>query len=256
MPKFGYIVVEGPHDVEFVCRLLSPYGLRRIQLEKDLDPIFGRLIPRTFPHGGDLLKRVPVPLFLQNNTHAIAIHSAVGDSRLVDTIHENSMMIDYRQFTGIGILLDSDREVPAIARYEAIRTAMSSRGYTLPVQPGTVASGPPKLGAYVLPDNKTTGNLEDLMIESAQVCYPHLLASAKRHVDAAKTDLTLANGDGEDLTKIPVVNKAIVGAIASVLRPGKAIQTSIQDNKWFRDDNLALGRVKAVQDFLRSLFEL
>ena len=76
MPKYGYVVVEGPHDVEFVCQLLGPRRLRRVQFEKDFDPFFHRLIPHSYPPNGDLLKRVPVPLFLQNDTHAVAIHTA------------------------------------------------------------------------------------------------------------------------------------------------------------------------------------
>ena len=33
MRKYGYLIVEGPHDVEFVYRLLSPFGLERVQYE-------------------------------------------------------------------------------------------------------------------------------------------------------------------------------------------------------------------------------
>ena len=57
MPKYGFLVVEGPHDVEFVYRLLNPFGLERVRLEKDLDDFMQPLVPRTFPHGGDLEKR-------------------------------------------------------------------------------------------------------------------------------------------------------------------------------------------------------
>jgi hypothetical protein len=51
-------------------------------------------------------------------------------------------------------------------------------------------------------------------------------------------------------------NKAMVGSIASILRPGRAIQVSLQDDRWLRDTALALPRVKAVQDFLLKLLEL
>lgn len=108
MPKYGYLVVEGPHDVEFVYRLLSPFGMSRVRLEKDLDPFFLPLIPRDFPPDGDLQKRVPIPLFLQGATHAIAVHSAAGETRLIETVEERSITIDYSGLTGIGILLDSD----------------------------------------------------------------------------------------------------------------------------------------------------
>ena len=51
-------------------------------------------------------------------------------------------------------------------------------------------------------------------------------------------------------------NKAIVGSIVSILRPGKAIQVSIQDDRWLRDDALTLPKIKAIHDFLKALFDL
>jgi len=256
MPKYGYLVVEGPHDVEFAYRLLSPFGLSRVQYEKDLDGFFKPLIPTTFPHGGDLQKRVPVPLFLQSKTHVIALHSAIGDSRLVATVEENANLIALQSLTGVGILLDTDKEIPAADRYAAIQAAMSRKGFTLPANAGDIAAGTPKYGAFVLPDNASTGNLEDLLIECAQSAYPELLQSATSHVNVAISLGHKLKNDGEDLAKTPFRNKAIVGAVASVLRPGKAVQTSIQDNQWFKGDRLQLDKVKAVQDFLKNLFEL
>jgi hypothetical protein len=256
MPKYGYLVVEGPHDVEFAYRLLSPFGLSRVQYEKDLDPFFSLLVPRTFPYDGDLQKRVPVPLFVKSETHVIALHSAIGDSRLVATVEENANLIALQSLTGVGILLDTDKEIPAADRYAAIQAAMLRKGFTLPANAGEIAAGTPKLGAFVLPDNASTGNLEDLLLECGQSAYPELLQSATSHVNLAISLANKLKNDGEDLAKIPFRNKAIVGAIASVLRPGKAVQTSIQDNQWFKGDRLQLDKVKAVQDFLKNLFDL
>ncbi len=256
MPKYGYLVVEGPHDVEFIYRLLSPFRLKRVQWDRDLDSYMQPLVPRSFPHLGDLQKRVPVPLFLQSSSHAIAIHSAIGDTRLVETVEESAKLIDFNLMTGVGIILDTDLEIPAAKRYAEIKSGMHAKGFALADLAGGVTAGRPRYGAFVLPDNSSVGNLEDLLIECAQTAYPNLLNSARMHIDAAKQDKTLQQEDGEDLIKTPVCNKAIVGAIASVLRPGKAIQTSIQDNKWFRDGNLKLARVKAVQDFLINLLDL
>ena len=255
MPKYGFLVVEGPHDVEFVYRLLNPFGLERVRLEKDLDEFMQPLVPRTFPHGGDLEKRVPVPLFLQSPTHVIAVRSASGDTRLAETLEESASRIDFKQFIGVGIVLDTDREIPAAERYAALKTGLLSKGFSFPEAPGTVGAESPRFGAFVLPDNHSSGNLEDLLLECAEAAYPNVLTSAKSHVAAAKNDVSLQN-DGADLSKAPIANKAIVGTIASILRPGKAVQTSIQDNKWLRVENLKIGRVKAVQEFLVNLLEL
>ncbi len=257
MPKYGYLVVEGPHDVEFVYRLLSPFGFKRIKWLKDLDSFLRPLVPRKFPQDdGDLQKRMPVPLFLQNDSHAVAIHIAGGDSRLVEVVQENTLYLDYALVTGVGILLDSDKDVSATVRFKAIKDAMSQKGFQLPANPGEIASGTPKYGAYVLPDNKGQGTLEDLLLDSAATVYPSLLASAARHVDAALLDATLTGDDTKDIRKPAGNKKAIIGAMASILRPGKAVQVSIQDNRWLRNEALAQPRVKAVQDFLVNLLEL
>ena len=256
MPKYGYLVVEGPHDVEFVYRLLAPFGLKRVQLMEKLDTFMQILVPRSFPYGGDLLKRVPVPVFLQSDSHVIAVHNAGGDSRLVPTLQETSTVIDFGALTGVGIVLDTDKQIPVFERYTSIKQSMQEIGHMLPDSPGAVSDGMPRLGAFVLPDNESEGNLEDLLIECAESAYPNLLVSAMAHVNTAINDQTLKTDDGEDLAKIPVRNKAIVGTIASVLRPGKAVQVSIQDNRWLRDNNLNLDRIKTVQTFFASLLDL
>jgi len=254
--KYGYLVVEGPHDIEFAYRLLSPFGLERVQYEQDLDGFFNSLIPRIYPPDGDLQKRMPIPLFLQNNTHAIAIHSAVGDSRLVATVEENASILELTSVTGIGFLLDSDKSIRAEERYAAIKEGLAKKQFMLDNQPGAITQGPPRLGAFVLPDNITDGTLEDLLFDSANSVYPELLASAIAYVDTASKGKDLIPKDQTDFKKPAGRNKAIIGAMASILRPGKAIRVSIQDNRWLRDEALFLARIKAVQTFLKDLFDI
>ncbi|WP_295430075.1 DUF3226 domain-containing protein [uncultured Thiodictyon sp.] len=255
MRHYGYLVVEGPHDIEFSYRLLSPYGLTRVQLLKDLDPVFERIVPSTFPHAGDLQKRVPVPLFLQSATHAIAVHSAVGDSQLIRTLEQNVGQLDDDAISSIGILLDADQQTPT-TRYANLRGDMAAKGLALDATPGQITTGKPRLGAFVLPDNRNQGTLEDLLLESAQAIYPGLLASAQEHVNRALLDTGLTGEDVADVKKPAGRNKAIIGAMASILRPGKAVQTSLQDNRWLRAQALAIPRIAAVQAFLAALFEL
>ncbi len=257
MPKYGYLVVEGPHDVEFAYRLLSPFGFKRIQWEKDLDEFLDPLVPRKFPQDdGDLQKRIPVPLFLQSDSHAIAIHRAGGDSRLTEVVQENAVYLDHAKITGVGILLDSDQVMPALDRFNGIKSAMQQLGISMPNQPGVVQPGNPKYGAYVLPDNTFQGTLEELLLETAARVYPDLLTSATQHIDNAVLGNDLTADDKKDFNKPSGRKKAIVGAMASLLRPGKSVQVSIQDNRWFRANALNVPRVKAVQEFLKELFEL
>jgi len=255
MRHFGYLVVEGPHDVEFAYRLLSPFGLERIRHLSTLDPLFVPLVPTDYPPDDDLQKRMPVPLFLQSANHAIALHSAIGDSRLIETVEENDARLGRSAISGIGILLDSDRQEPA-TRYAKIRDDMARIGFALAATPGQVAAGATRVGAFVLPDNRTKGTLEDLLLESAEAIYPGLLSSAREHIDRASRDAGLTPKDLADFNLPAGRNKATIGAMASVLKPGKAVQTSLQDNRWLRDQALAIPRIAAVQTFLAELFEL
>jgi hypothetical protein len=258
MPKYGFLVVEGPHDVEFVYRLLRPFGLQRIRQEPGLDRFLEPLIPRKYPPDGDLQKRMPTPLFLQSPTHALAIHSATGDSRLVETVQENLAVLDLGRLTGVGILLDADRDktVSAAERYADIQGRMNGIGVPLSGAAGAVTDAGPKRGCFVLPDNAADGTLEDILLECAQAVYATMLAGASTHVDAAMNDTALRAEDLEHIQKPSGRQKAIVGSIASILRPGKATQVSLQDNRWLRGPTLQLPRVKAVQGFLATLFEL
>ena len=259
MSTYGYLVVEGPQDVEFAYRLLKPFGLGRIQHFSKLKPFWVDLVPTKYPPDDDLQKRVPVPLFLQSKTHSIAIHSAGGDSRIAATIEETAAIIRVEKVTGIGVILDSDSEFTPAVRHDRVKKEMESiqsREFTLPNTPGDVGVGVPRLGIYVLPDNRTLGTLEDLLLECGRDVYPELLRSAEAHVHNAASDKSLIEADMREFSRSSGRKKAIVGAIASILRPGRAVQNSIQDNRWLQAESLSIPRVKAVQDFLARLFDL
>jgi len=47
-----------------------------------------------------------------------------------------------------------------------------------------------------------------------------------------------------------------VGCIANVLRPGKSVQVSIQDNRWVTAETLTLPSMAPLDQFLQDLFSL
>lgn len=258
MSKYGYLVVEGPHDVEFVARILKPHGLDRIKHKSDLDPFWYNVVPKGFPPDGeDLLKRVPVPIFFQSNTHSVAIRSARGDTRLVPAMQESLAVLDSGKLVGVGFILDADKRVTPADRFLSIKTEIANLGalLDLPDNPGQVRQGSPKSGVFILPDNQSQGTLEDVLLECAETAYPSLLARANTFVQGVDAN-GLTTDDKTEFEKPAGRNKAIVSSISSILKPGKAIQVSIQDNRWLKDDALNLSRVRAVQTFLAELLEI
>jgi hypothetical protein len=257
--EFVYIAVEGPHDIEFVARLLKPKGFARVRRLTDLDPYWANLVPRGYPPDDDLLKRVPVPVFFQTDTHAVAVESAIGISNLVSLVQETLELKQGALPGAVGIILDADDLQVPQARFDAIVAGLQATGALAvaqaPINMAVVTASAPRWGVYVLPDNVTAGTLEDILLECADISYPDLKQHAQAFV--AGFDRTkLTGSDIKDFNKPAGPNKARVACLSSVLKPGKAIQVSIQDNRWFEGDALKLPRVASMSTFLHQLLAL
>ena len=257
------LIVEGPHDVDFCARLLKLSGFSRVQslatLERDLS-FWIRTVPKKWPHGDDLLSRHPVPLFLSNSGgDSVAIVNSTGisniASRLVSTLSNLDLPPD-----AIGVVMDSDDTDSPRKRFQdlcnEIGGLQSPVASTLrwPANPGEVNGGPPKTGIFVIPDNSNQGTLEDLLLETAATSYPQLHKAAQTFVNGAETTISLSPEDLREFRKPAGKNKATTAAMASILKPGKSIQVSIQDNRWLDSASLALPRITAVKHFLERLF--
>jgi hypothetical protein len=211
-------------------------------------------VPRDFPYEGDLLKRVPVPTFLQNDDLAIAIHSAGGDSKIAACLEGTFDVIDSKEFSAVGVILDSDSTILPEARHKKLLQLVESLTVKFSSVPGELFEGPPRTGIYVLPDNHAQGTLEDLLLECGAVTYPEQLSAAEAFVDGVFS--TCTGKDFSDLRLPAGRNKAVVGVVAGLLRPGKAVQVSIQDNGWLKGEALQIARVEKVCNFLDELFDL
>ncbi len=258
MPRrLSYLAVEGHQDAAFIGRLLRVGGFQLVIRKPDLDPAFSRLVPARFPHGDDLLKRVPVPFFHQKEDHAVALRPAGGEGELAACAVLAVPQIS-RPVEAIGFVLDADyrvaldQRVAELVRQVARRSA--TPGFAVPETPGLLHAGPPRCGVFVMPDNVNPGTIEDLLLECAEVHYPGLLAQATSYVHSIdRTRLSES-----DLTEIEAPagsKKARVAAIGAVLKPGKAIQNSIADNRWLEGAAAEQPRVAAFRAFLRDLLD-
>lgn len=251
--RYAYLTVEGPHDLEFVARFLKPHGLRRVTLVADLDPYWDKLVPRVFPHRGDMARRVPVPVCFRGDDIAVAMGVAGGDSGIVSHVEETLAMLPERP-SAIGIVLDADVIHTARERFDSVLTGLARLNLiaSLPTQPGQVTETEPRVGVFVLPDNVSQGTLESLLIECADLNYPTLLAAARALVGSVHPAAFEAR-DMEEFRKNAGMSKATVSCIASILKPGKAVQTSIQDNRWIDGPSRDLPRIAAFGAFIEKL---
>ncbi len=271
MPRrFTYIVVEGPHDVEFIGKVLrkGPHEFHLEEKKSGVDPFWHPLIPTNYPVGKppkDYLRRVPMPTFYQNVTHSVAIQSANGISNIVKRLEESLSMTSFVMPDSIGIVLDSDSiEIP-VKRAAALATEVAKLAPSLkvpwPTTPGNVvesATGRPRLGQFVLPDNNTQGTLEDILLQCGEFSYPTLMPLASQHVATARSVLVpgtshWTNLDHEELNAPAGQKKATVAAATALLRPGRTTQVSLSDNRWIEPATLTQPFLKPFVDWLNAL---
>jgi hypothetical protein len=249
----AYFVVEGPHDVEVIGRMLKQRRFARVTSFDALEEYWHPLVPRTFPIGGDLNRRVPIPAFFTNGDSTVAVHSAGGATRIGDVARASFAALDTPP-DGLGVVLDADQQKPSDVWKRVVATLpVSSAGS----RPGDVSGDAPRAGVFVFPDNQAHGTVEDVLLDCAEQAYPTLLKGAKAFVDQiSPADATIFINARErlDFAKPAGNSKAVVGCIASILRPGKAVQVSIQDNQWLQNKGaLALPAVVQLQGFVDAV---
>lgn len=262
-----FLLVEGPHDAEFMARLLKLRGFKQRTTLSAIPAHFQKLFPTDFPatEVTPLIERHPVPGFYQN-THQWLVMLIGGGSKSAITLAAALRSARIAEFTpdAIGVFVDQDQDAtPEDARDRFIDEF--NKEEDLPVtlnfkiQPGTVVQDQPRVGLFVLPDNHNTGALEDLLLECGEINYKALRDKALTFRDDTLTNAKLTDDDlkeyGEPAGQkhISKQKKAWVSAMGAILVPAAAIQNSIRKNRWLEGAALNLPRIQAVQKFLDDL---
>jgi hypothetical protein len=103
-----------------------------------------------------------------------------------------------------------------------------------------------------MPDNINHGSVEQLLHACAQTSYNDLHQKAGAYL--AGIDRTqLTPKEQTRLAKGSNPQKAHLGVIGSVLRPGSAIANTIRDDRWIDPATLALPLIAPLRTFLRDL---
>ena len=255
--KYCYIVSEGIQDVEFISRIFKNYGFKRLPKLSSVNDFWTPLIPTSFPKNDNLEQRVKVPRFLENNEISIAIQTAGGINSIAETIQEDALALKNdlsKSLFSIGVVLDADSKDKPKTRFEQLVKEVKERNpeLSLPENLQEISGGLPKFGIFVMPDNNNQGTLETILLECAQKNYPHLYELAREYIDDVNLG-QLTKNDLEELSKPAGKNKAIISSISSVLKPGRSLQVSIQDNRWLDEITMDLDSLKGVKDFLDKL---
>lgn len=226
------IIVEGAHDIALLEKLLQLNGVdEKIRNENSLPEVWKHTIPTRYPFSADRLERItPIPSFVKNSEVSVAIKNASSDVEIMHVLQQTLHLMEFREvdmLSGIMLIcdadnLETDKKIHKILAYREEKEdfLLDEKAMELNVLVKKIP-----LYTFVFPDNNSKGNLENLLLQTAEVEYPELLRLATEYVEKASEIYT-------ELKKEQKSKKAKVGCIANVMKPGKANQVSISDDNW------------------------
>jgi hypothetical protein len=265
---FVYIIAEGVSDVTLIASILSKYhGMKRVDKIESLDSDLAEWLKDnksySWPVGGDLSRlAVPAPVFLADDARIAAICNAEGLSKI-----DIKLKTDFETFQrrvdrfpdSVGIVLDSDEESSSERFTEAcslFKKAMSERfdiEFPTPFKVDAVAAAPQRqFGVFVVPGGGRRGTLEDVLLPLGRTRFPKLFERAEGFVQGCIRDAVPEVADGRELRKPKGQDKATISAAVSLLKPGKNVNASLQDNDWLPDDP-ENSQIASLNTFLKDL---
>jgi hypothetical protein len=51
-------------------------------------------------------------------------------------------------------------------------------------------------------------------------------------------------------------NKAIIGGVSNILKPGRTLQVSLQDNDWIDRKTIELDKIKTIRRFMCEILDI
>lgn len=264
MSHFVYIIAEGVHDVAFLGKLLHVgFGATRIETMEELDEA-RRIWMGSFKWpltGGEktMIKRlaVPAPVFYKLTAGTlIALRNAEGLSNMRNMLERDleSFRRDENVPDTIGVILDSDTE-PAEQRFQKLAATLPDLELAVPQRLGHVAGSAPRVGVFALPAPGVAGTLEDILLSLGEVAYPELSVAARSYVEQWRTTpvTSMNTRDRRELEKPAGPMKARLSAMAAVLKPGKPMLASLDDNGWVSEATMTAPKLQPCLSFLHAL---
>jgi len=261
------LVVEGAHDAAFFAILLKARGFTEVKYLAQVPDDWRGVIPRTFPAKNDghlnRVNRFPTLLVRGADTFGVVVSN--GDSGVVRELIDAVDTLGVPLLDAIGIAIDADKALSPedrhsgmIAELDAMNTSAIDEarpGYPLPIPRamGVIVPGPPKMGVFVFPDGQRQGSLETVLLECAALNVELIHRAAVQLVEEVNENYPRPHPLLIPLRKGSGVEKAAVGIIANIVKPGDSLAVSLLTNHWLGADPADRPSAAAAETFLDAL---
>jgi hypothetical protein len=195
---------------------------------------------------------------------SVAVAAAGGYDKLVIEVQASLDALGSSRFEGIAIVADADETDPlqrlmeVRAQLDEVNRQGTSNGVdgfplTLPAT-FAVQRGPgPRFGIYVLPDCRTTGTLETLLLECAASSYNGYYQAATDFVNGIDASEPPESINLRLLRRGSGIHKATANIIGNILHPGCSLGTAIERGKWLDGLTGRESAIAAARQFLNEL---
>lgn len=244
MTRKVYILAEGALDVAFLGRLLTQsFKCRRVQYLEELGDwqVFaGKFkFPRESSGGlriDDFSIGVPAFYLLDGEPRTLVLLRLGQGDQIWQTLQDDLEFLrdrgDPLTPDAFGIVVDFDFAGTA-ERFQTIASGLEKAGLPAPKKPGGFTTdGSPLVGVFVLPDNRSEGTLEDILLALGDRAYPRLMSAARRFVESTDT-AELPAISVKSLNKPAGRKKAVISAATAVLMPESHTPRSVHSGLWF-----------------------
>jgi hypothetical protein len=255
MRKFFYLIAEGVLDVVVLSEIMRHrYSLAIVARKADLEIEAAKWLDQfKWPVGEDISRMaVPAPVFLQSEQWIVAVRNARGISEI-----GKKMRADDEAFLRIGwkplalaIVLDADDKPPS-ERFAEFATLLESWGLPKPDTLGSMTTTDSmRTGIFAFPGDEKNGTIEDVIIPVGEMRFPTLFPHAYQYVEKWPADV------GPEFAELTTSGrkKAVLSAMAALLKPGRNLNASIQDHAWMPHDPHTCPALKPILAFLDAFF--
>lgn len=266
MPSFS-IIVEGAHDASFLGQLLKNRGFKAARTLSAVPEAWKILFPVKFPTVGDNLDRVVrFPEIFIREDLVVGITTSGSDSQLISSLRSVLDALGSAFLSGAAVFVDVDTHTATdrfaemrslIEKLNSAAAAAGEPGYPIPVPdaPGVMCAGSPAVGIFLFPDNAAEGALEDILFACAQENHEAVSEAASKFISGIDGSCPVGQ---QDLTKLRSGmgrKKAVIGAIANVLKPGVSVASSLAQTSWLHEPGIKHPLVAKTDDFLEDLLK-
>jgi hypothetical protein len=268
--RYFLLIVEGAHDAAFFGLLLGQRQLSKVKVRSEVDPYWGKLIPTQFPSNpnGKLNHVVRYPDIYApetgNGDTSVAILVSDGDTKLVPEFRAALEILDISALQAAAIVSDADN-MGVQARVDALLVDLNAAnanaaGDSVPGFPVALpashgfASGKPRIGIHVLPDNNQVGTLETILLDCAATSYPSYRQPAIDFVRGIDTSAPANRPELVPLRRGAGREKAAASVIGNVLFPTTSLAVAIERGSWLQPVLGTEPGLLAARNFLDSFF--